>query len=219
MASVLTTPYIEVRVYKYMTGDPLRGWGNTYEIWMGETGSLIDPDNCQALAGAIAAAEKELHLDWVQYDRAVVASWQEDSHPYDPTSFVTVDLSAYTGGRSTIGQKDLGMDTALKCRRQAALGRPGKLEFRQSIGTNDLDAGGSGKQVLNNTSRTALSEDLTALYDVIQAFVQDTDPTATLAMLSPYDGPPTVRTVLGLAVLNPGPSKFNHKWFNRTTTP
>lgn len=219
MTSVLTTPYIEVRTYKYMKNSPLKGWGNTYEIYMGVGGSLIDPDNCAGLAGAIVSAEKELLLDWVAYDRAVVASWVEDSHPYDPTSFVTIGLSAYEGQRSTVGAKDLGMDVALKCRRNPALGRPGKLEFRQAVCDVDLDEGGAGQMVLTSAARTEFETSLTALYDTIQTFLDGISSDAILAMISPYDGPPTVRSVLSLDVLNPGPSKFNHKWFNRTPAP
>jgi len=218
MTSILTSPYVEIRIYKYMVNSPKLGWGNTYEVYMPGT-QLGDPTNCQVLANAIADAEAAFHLGWVKYDRAVVATWQVDGHPYDPASFVTVPLSQ-VGGLSLADQRDLGMDTVINFQRNPALGKAGKLAYRQCMGSANLDTGGAGSMVLTSAAAAARAEQIAFLYSEVQdALAELTDSDSTLAMISEYDGPPTVRSVLGLTLDGPGNNKFNHKWFNRTPTP
>lgn len=116
-----------VRIYKSSAGQV---WANTYEIQAiaGQTGT--EALWTQAVDDLVRL-EATLHFRAVNFDRVVVSTWVPDSRPYNPDNFTVFPVSR-TGLR-TPNQGVLPLTSALFVRRNAIVGRDGKLFYRGAV--------------------------------------------------------------------------------------
>lgn len=128
-----------VRIFKsWGARDASRRWVNNYEIEAG-TAALT---SLGAVANDIAAAEKLIHQTTVQFLSYSVSTWEPDSHPYNPLSFVTGELSG-TGALAAASQL-LDSNVCFLVKYQAATGRSGRRFYRGCLAEQDVEPAGDG---------------------------------------------------------------------------
>lgn len=116
-----------VRSFKSVAGRSEVSWANTYEFSLAGEMSY---GAAQALATGVVEAEREIHLQFVSFDRVTVSTWGPDSTPYDPTALYTVSAGGLTGLRSVAFAASEVLDTVLWVRRIAVNGRNGRIFYR-----------------------------------------------------------------------------------------
>jgi hypothetical protein len=198
-----------ITVIKYHTNNPDRKWANNYEVKASEasdTATLI------ATGVKLADFEKHIHLDVVKFDRLRISTWEPDSTPYDPTTFISLPLSG-AGLVSSSGQNPLALNVCLNIGRVPSYGRFGFLYYRGALLEFDVDSP-AGKFKLTNPTQidTRVSDaiDDTAIDGLLAG---GGDP-FTLVMVR--DDPATARDVTLLSPRGVVVVPFDHAWFNRT---
>lgn len=199
-----------VRVIKHHTLNPDRQWTNTYEFRASAAGT---ESVLLALAGAVSQFEKALALDVVSFSKVVVSTWEPDSKPYDPATFLESGLS-FTGD-TTPATDAAPLNMCLSIARTPASGRQGHIFFRGNLVEGDFTSP-AGKPVLVNRDgkNTDVQEALTSsgLIDYIEDF---SSVGMEMVMIS-SDGL-QVRHVLNFNVVGISALPLDHAWFNRTT--
>lgn len=123
-----------VRTYKSLYG---YDWANTYELQV--TDASVGRQGLEQAALAIVNAERVFHFTTVNFTRAVVSSYVPDSRPYNPSAFMTINLSLY-GQRSRGNSEVLTLHECVFVRFNAATGRAGKRFYRGCLTEGDVDA-------------------------------------------------------------------------------
>lgn len=137
-----------VRSYKqYMNAQ----WANTYEIRC--TDNAATRSDLLNAALTIVNAERGIHLNTINFFRAVISTYQPDSRPYNPSAFTTLDFSLQ--GQVTFGTNALPMSTCVFARFTAEGGRSGKRFYRGCLTEGDVDIGIKGHFILQ-TKRDAI---------------------------------------------------------------
>lgn len=127
-----------IRVRKSIISQPSVHWYNTYECRFHDLGSSEDLDS---LAAGLVVYESNLLLDIYRIDQYTISTWLPDSHPYNPTSFVTVPQNVQ-------GEKVLGVTppadlrTCLFVKRIVESGRIGRLFHRGFYRRDELNSNG-----------------------------------------------------------------------------
>lgn len=201
-----------LRVTKYHTNNPDRKWSNAYEAQALGSGTESD---LLALATAIVEFEQAIHYDLAIFDRVLISTWEPDSVPYNPATFISSPLTG-TGSRSPAGGQLEPLNVCEDVRRVAGTGRFGHLFYRLALGEGEVEAP-AGKAILTSRSaeQTIVDNALTA--SGLDGYIA---PAATLLklVLVSADGS-NVRDVIQLQVGGVAIVPFNHAWFNRTTSP
>jgi len=193
-----------VRVYKTYSG---YGWANTYEVQ-----SVTEPTNSitaiESMASAFVNLERNLHLLAVTIDRVVVSTYIPDGAPYNPSSFTTIPVSQ--GGLRNVGGDFLPLELALFVRRNAPVGRDGRLLYRGCLTENDMVA---------NTFRPFItSSTQTSFQTILGTWFTTTFPQAAwnLVMASGRPNPTNIRQIIGLQVSEKiAVKKLNNRYFDR----
>lgn len=201
-----------IRVHKSLVTSPLNPWSNSYEFQADDPVSTADLQNA---ALACALWETALTRDLVQYNRATVSTWAEDSHPYDPATFMTVPLTG-TGGLT--GEADtLALNQTFRIARTPATGRAGHIFLRAALEEGQVSAP-AGISILvdvdgmNDTVQTALTS--SELENYIGAA-----PLGPLHMVLVNKAGTQIRNVLSLTAQGVTTLPTDHRWFNRPTPP
>ncbi len=212
VASFTSGDAFTFRVLKHLATNPENVWANSYEFIATDAGGTAE---LFALGDALVAFERELHSVQVAFDRYIVSTWEADSVPYDPETFVSVPLDVI-GVLVSLGNDLVPLGEAWRVNRQAATGRFGNLFFRGSLTEVEVQAP-AGKPVLtvpgSQAERLADAIDSSLLANYFGA-------TASggfyMAMIN-FNG--TQRRVVNQLVSS-GVSmiKADHQWFNRTTS-
>jgi hypothetical protein len=132
-----------VKIFKSFVDAPEKEWSNSYEV---NGPGAIDLQFATATVNAIVAGERSIHRTYVEFIRGVVSTFVADSAPYDPNTFVTVDISG-TGSRpGNTGNRE-PIDVVLWVKRLAASGRSGKLFYRGVVEDPEVAAPGARRQL------------------------------------------------------------------------
>lgn len=137
MTDIVSGELFTARVYKRY-GDNV--WANNYEfratqdIPFSQT-ALID------LVLALTNLERPIYPSYIRIDRAVVSTYQADSVPYNPDTFVTIPINQF--GQAGFASDPMPLQYCMFVRRVTASGRPGKLLYRgvfeeNTVTTTDL---------------------------------------------------------------------------------
>jgi hypothetical protein len=211
-------PDYVIEIHKaWASYDMERSWSNTYEIMAGGAGPA-DVDN---IALALVAAERKLHLVAVNFLEYRIATWEPDSHPYDPTKFVTHSLGTAAGQRGVVGDvvNALDYNVCLMVHRSAASGRSGRLYYRGCLTEYDVKQAGDGRFGLDPTSTflSAGAGDPWPLYSGLMAPILNDPPTigGTLALISKSGATIYRRPVTSLEIGGVTINKHNHRYFDK----
>jgi hypothetical protein len=193
-----------VRTYKNFAGF---GWANTYEVQ-----AAVEPINSitaiEALASSFVSLEQQIHLIGVVIDRVVVSTYIPDGLPYNPSSFTTIPFSVQ--GQRLAPAEVLPLELALFVRRNAAVGRDGRLLYRGCLMETDMSAA-SFRPLLTssavNTFQTIFGTWLTTTFPNSQWNI-------VLARGRP--NPTNVRQVVNLQVSEKiAVKKLNNRYYDR----
>lgn len=199
-----------IRVVKYLNTNPDNKWANSYEFAADVAGS---EDELLQLAEAVVGFEAEFHYTETIFDRVLISTWEPDSKPYNPTSFVSSTLTAI--GLAGEPTNHLSLNQALSVARIAAYGRFGHIFYRNCVAEGNVSAP-AGVTVLNDRSvfQTRIDDALTAsgLGDYVGVGASG----GMKMVLINADGD-QVRPVHQLRVQGMSALPLDHAWFNRTT--
>lgn len=196
------------RVTKYHQLNPDRKWANSYEFKVieGSTeGSLL------TLGAVLVNFESKLHLASTVFDRLLVSTWQPDSVPYDPETFISTSLTAI--GTNPSGSNPIGLTQPLTVVRSAPTGRSGHLFYRNVL-TEDIVSSPAGKTILDSRSdlQTLINGALTA--SGLEAYIGEPPDEGLQLVMVNADGT-QVRPVIQLRAQGVTTLPLDHKWFNR----
>lgn len=198
-----------LRIVKHLQSNPDRKWANTYEFRANNSG---DPNELLALATQLVNFEAAIHFDQVVFDRVLISTWQPDSKPYDPTSFIVSTLTA-TG--EALGAADtLPLNMCLSVARQSLTGRLGHVFYRGCLDEDDVNSP-AGDPVL--VSKAGLQARISTA--LTSSGIEDSLPIGfggnfSMVMIGKTDA--EVRLVQSLRVSGVSVVPVRHTWFNRT---
>lgn len=195
------------RVRKTLNGVGDRHWFNTYEARFTGLGTQEDLDS---LAAGLVAYEAEIHYDICTIDQVTISTWEEDSHPYNPLSFVTTPFSQ-VGQRSSSAQQILDLRVCWFVKRLASSGRIGRLFYRAALSEADVQSFG-GDFVLSDTE--AMSDILTGAL-AAGAITSNMQPGTAQPQLALIGAEQVTRFLLGFSSGGVAVVKLNHKYFDR----
>lgn len=203
---------LTVRVIKNLVTNPLNKWANSYEL---QIKAGVATGDITALCMALVRFEKAIHRDVVQFDHMVISTWEADSVPYNPSSFIVVSLT----GNGEVGEvgDNLALDKVLVVVRQPIVGRFGHLFYRGVLNEADTEAP-AGRTVLTDPAGTAA----TIASAVSTSDVADLlgDPaTADLQLVMINATGTQVRRIIALNATGVTTLPTDHAWFNRTGSP
>lgn len=197
------------RTIKYLQTNPANKWANSYEFVAQGAGS---DSELLSLASALVLFEANIHRNVVLFDRVLISSWEEDSRPYDPATFISIPQT----GAGLIGPvgDNLALDKCLAIARVPQTGRFGHLFYRGVLNEADTSAP-AGKTIL--TDRAGIQEQVDAALTTseLEAYLGLSRP-ANLTMSMINKTGTQVRNVVTLTVQGVSTLPTDHAWFNRT---
>lgn len=199
-----------VRIFKNLVTNPLNEWSNSYEVKAYDTLSSVD---LLVEVRALVRFEKAIHKDVVQFTRMVVSTWEPDSVPYDPASFV-VDPLTGQGAVGPVGD-NLALNQVLVVKRNPVSGRSGHIFYRGVLNEADTEAP-AGRLVLSDPSGTADTIE-TALTDADVSNLYGVTPSNGVGLVMISADGSQVRVVNSLTASGCTTLPTDHAWFNRTS--
>lgn len=197
-------------------------WVNTYEF-MSDDMAPTDA-NARAILDALISAERAIHLPGVNFFKATISTWQNDSALYNPMSFVSVPLNT-VGVRSVTGEA-LDANVCFFVKKEVVGGRYGKLYYRGCLTEADVSPRGdlsfgltTGSSI--NTGGAAWNAYLSDMNEVITGLIAG----ANFAIIGQvkgnsdnFPGPIYRRPVVGLTPAGVSIVDTNHRWYNRSSS-
>jgi len=199
-----------LRIFKHHENNPDNLWSNSYEFEAAEEG---DGTGLLEMATAFVAFEKAIHMVAIDFDRFTISTWEADSVPYDPESFISVAIT----GSGAVGEVNgmLPINQCIAVARVAASGRFGHLFYRGALDQAEVD-NPAGKLVLQDASEYQDKIDAAATSSsAIDYFGAIPDQNLHLSLISKSGT--QVRGVVGLAAQGVTTLPTDHAWFNRTS--
>lgn len=199
-----------LRIYKHHENNPDNLWTNSYEFAAADAG---DGTGLLEMATAFVAFEKLIHMTPIQFDRFTISTWEADSVPYDPESFMSVSIT----GAGATGEVNgmMPINVCLSVARVATSGRFGHLFYRGCL-DNAETAQPAGKLILLDADETQERIDTAATSSsLIDYFGAIPDQNLHLSLVSKSGS--QVRNVVGLAAAGVTTLPTDHAWFNRTS--
>jgi len=197
------------RVTKYLSTNPSNKWVNSYEavaVAGGTETELLD------LGTTLVLFETEIHHTAVVFDRLLISTWEPDSVPYNPSTFISSPLTA-VGLRSVPATDYSPLGMCLDVRRETASGRFGHIFYRGVLFESDTSAV-SGKAVLSDRPAMQTLVDDGLSDSGLEIFVGGGSTTLKICMKGGVEDEP--RLVTQFRVGQVSLVKEDHKWFNRT---
>lgn len=219
MTTLETGSLFRVRTYKSPAENPSHVFSNTYEVLM--VGGFVVDNLNEALLGFVNA-EKTIHNDAVEYRRAVLSTWEDDSETYNPGSFYVWEAPAGTRGTRAVGTDKLDSKIVLTVRRQATTGRSGKLAYRGVIAEGDMETGNDLDAVLTSGALTELNDVLNDMRADMQAVLtlaaNDAGNTARMVLAGVAKGTTEVviRPVTNFVARGISVMQTDYRWYNRS---
>lgn len=208
-------PAFDVRIYKSWNARNLNeAWVNNYVINF--DGNVESPGWITVIDN-LAAAEKILHLQGVQYLHATVSTTM-DEPVYNPKSLRVFGLQG-TGNRA-IPEGDVAVDlnVALKMKKEVAYGRAGTMFFRGALLSSDVEINDRGESQIPAVGSLLASPVLIA--NVNQAYNAIPEGFDWVMKVPEMDDPAqqeniTARLVLTVGIGGISVNKRNHRWFDK----
>ncbi len=202
-----------IRVIKHLTTNPSNEWANSYEFQADSADSVAA---LQTLGDLMIVFEKALHAETVAFDRFIISTWEPDSVPYDPESFVS-SPSTLVGQRPVTSTEVEPTGMALRVNRQCASGRFGNLFYRGALFENEVSST-AGIPILSDPATLAsILGDSVDDSGLVDYFGEGAIGGLHMVMVN-FNGTqirPVTQLVLGGVSL----IKQDHQWFNRTGSP
>jgi hypothetical protein len=197
---------ITVRVRKHHSNNPAVIWWNTYEFRLLDVGNHSD---YVLLANRLATFEQLVHNNNATVDQVTIGTWVEDSHPYNPLSFLTIPYNL-VGARALSGEA-VDLRVALHVQRTVEYGRPGKLFFRGALSEGEITST-AGVYRLNNVATMQADIDDAVSTSLLDTFMGLTAEKFAMYMIGEVGASRLVGVfeARGVAVI-----KLNHKYFDR----
>jgi hypothetical protein len=199
-----------LRIIKSLAANPDNQWANSYEFVATTPGTEAE---LLTLIEVAVLFEQQMHGTVVNFVQAIVSTWEEDSVPYNPETFVSSPLSQV--GLRSFGSNPVALDQTMSITRVCATGRFGHIFWRGALEEGDVSAP-AGKSILTNKVSTQASLDTAISESAFSDYLGS--PAAgpfQLVMIS-KDGS-QVRPVIGLIAQGVSSVPNDHAWFNRTT--
>lgn len=208
----------ELKIYKNLNVVDSKGsWCNTHEF---TTDAAIDTEAMKTHVMQLVDFEKEFHLPGVQFIRAVLRVWEEETDGYNPLELRTFTLEgAGTLPPPTPPYDIYDLNFAIDVVRDATLGRTGHLYYRGCVAESMVGTTSRGDVSLTEDGRTLIAA------QVGQASPNyfGTDRVMVLRGKVRKTGDIVRRPVtgfhVGALVLSPRDHKFFHKGWRRGTGP
>lgn len=195
------------RVRKSVIAMPSVKWYNTYEARFLNPGTS---ENLESLAVGLATFESKLLLTPYKVEAVLVSTWEADSHPYNPMSFVSFELPI-TGQRALGGSGPADLRVALFLKRTVESGRIGRLFLRGSLRLSDLSNLGGEFSLLDPAAIETEVDD--ALSDgALFANFEGGAANPTLALIGAGE---VTRPIMDITTGGVSFIKLNHKYFDR----
>lgn len=202
-----------LRILKHLATNPDNVWANSYEFVTTDAGGV---EELLAMGDIFFNFEKQIHCDIVQFDRYIISTWEPDSVPYDPESFVTIPVTG-TGVRSDVPNEVVPLGEAWRVNRQATTGRFGNLFYRGCLFENEVSQP-AGKPVLTVPADNALILSDAITDSLLDQYLGTSGPGGMYLALINFNGTQT-RPVTQLVSAGVTLIKADHMWFNRTASP
>lgn len=201
-----------IRIHKHHVNNVERTWANSYEVLANSSGALSDLDG---LIQSIVLFEKLLHLGNIQFDRGTASTWEEDSTPYNPSTFYVRDLDGFgtRGGSSPYAP----ITTCLNVVRAPTSGRQGHIFYRGVLSQADLVVP-SGIAVLEDPDAWSGDIDTALITSELGVYIGSLA-TGPLQLCMINRTGTNVRPVMELKVGGVSELPTDHAWFNRTPAP
>lgn len=202
-----------VRIFKsWAARDPERRWSNVYEIQSAST----SPGALDATIDTIVLAERQIHANQVNFLEATVSTWAADSHPYNPTTFYTRELSA-VGTANPSPATWLDSNVCFLVKLGAGLGRSGRRFYRGCLTESDVETQGDGRWTLSAGSvMLQAGANFAAYRTQLSPMLSDGAGADKLVIASGHGATPTfVRQIFTLTSSGVVINKRNHRYFDK----
>lgn len=202
-----------LKIYKSWAGRSNQGnWVNDYEI---VTGLAIDAPDWNDIISRFRHFEANLHLQPVNFMRAVLSTVRQDKQIY-PRNLRVFPLAGNGGRPIPQGSSALPLDIALSIQKQILFGRSGRLLLRGALHTGNLAIAAGGVPTLAPDT-LAQGDLVNAMSQINQAIAAGTFRWVVLhsgvnLQDDQYD---EVRNVIGASYGNVVISKRDHRYFDR----
>jgi len=212
VTSVAVDDLFVYRVIKSHENNPSDQWANSYEFKALSSGSEAE---LLTLGIVLVNFEKAIHKNVVVFDRLIISTWEEDSTPYDPTSFISSSLSG-VGAVGEVGGT-AAVNTCLNVTRVAAYGRFGHLFYRGVLDLSEIESP-AGKSTLVDRAGIQANIDAALVSSSFEDYIGNpAEETFQLVMVNKAGT--QIRPVTGLFAGGVSTVPTDHAWFNRTPAP
>lgn len=196
------------RITKFHNANPDRKWANTYEFVAAGSGAET---NLLALGTTLVQFESAIHYGAILFDRLLISTWEEDSHPYDPNTLIASPLTA-AGSLTSLGTQVEPINFCFDVRRFCPSGRYGHIFYRGALAESDVEAPSGRAQLADRAAMQGRIDDAISSSG-LDAYIGVGGGDFALSLIS-KDGT-SARTVLSLQAAGVSVVPYNHKWFNR----
>lgn len=202
-----------IRIFKSWAGRfAERRWVNNYEV---QSAALAVTD-LSAMVTALANAEKNIHLDLVNFLSATVSTYEPEGPSYVPDSFTTIELAG-VGSRATASQQSVDSNVCLKVNFQAPTGRSGRRFYRGCLIESDVVGLGDLTYTFEAASPVAdAGAAMVAFKGALAPYLTGGADANKLVLIYTGAGSPSV--VRGISVVKSvgiAINKRNHRYFDR----
>ena len=209
VSSFLTDDRFVVRVIKAHNDNPSDTWANSYEFK-----ATVDGSEAQLLilGNVVVEFERLMHKNVVGFKRLTISTWEADSVPYDPESFISVNLNAV--GAIGVVSGVAPLNECLSVARVCATGRFGHIFLRGVLDTADVGSP-AGKAILIDVPNVQGNiDDAITGSDLADYLGVAPDGPFTMSLINKTGT--QVRSVIGLSAAGVSFLPLDHAWFNRT---
>lgn len=208
----------DLKIYKSWAVRNIKAaWVNTYQINL--NGEDIEATDWVNKINSICTAEKNIHLNQVQFLHATLSS-KRDEVVYDPKMLRTFDLQG--NGLGPIAEDDtpLDLNIAMAVRKNVGYGRSGVNYYRGALCASDVIINERGESQIAPTSKFMGAPSWANINTLMMAY-----PDYELVMAGKMHDDPEVegtfitRTVTSFSLKGVVLLKRDHRYFDRKDAP
>lgn len=194
------------RVQQSIISQPSRKWFNTYEArFFGSPAT----ETLDQLAEGLALYSRDMLLNIFQVDSVTIATWAEDSHPYNPLSFTT-QPKGYAGTRPIGIGTPADLRTVLYVKRIPEAGRVGRIFHRGFLLIGDLTSSSGEWALADAGAIETLHDEALGTGEIAQFWVTGEQ----LLKLCLIGESGVTREIENFVVGGTTQVKLNHKYFD-----
>jgi hypothetical protein len=205
-----------IRIFKsWGSNDLSRAWANNYEV---NTTQALNPPDLQPVVDTLVAAEKTIHMNNIQFIQATISTWEPDSKPYNPLSFLTVPLAGTGSSTPNAGDDMLDSNVTLMIRYQATTGRSGRRFYRGLLTEAAVNSTSQGYfQLIGGAAWGPTGTIITNVRTQLAPLLPGGNGIGKLMLMYAKPGVSSVqRAVTAVALGGVVINRRNHRYFDRT---